>query len=332
MSTTLASNMKIYDPALQAGYAETVAQNLKVLTEKANGAIIVEDAAAPGDYLKSAFFKLPSGGVSRRITSGTGATATATDITVSQGENVDVRLSRRIGPFGITDDALRKIGSTPEGISFALGKMIAEQVLQQELNDALLAARGAINKTDTTNDISGATTLNKLSRVALMGAQQKLGDAASAVVCWVGHSKPYGDLLTEAITPTAGASDILTQVAIFGAQPPTMNKPFLVTDSASLVLDATVDKYFTLGLTQGAIRIRLDTQLTGIVLAKITGQANLINRLQGERDWFLGIKGYAWDNTNGGANPDDTALVSSTNWDLVASSIKHSAGVCVKSL
>lgn len=332
MGTTLASDMKIYDPSFQAGYSETVAQNLKVLTEKANGAIIVEDAAVTGDYNKSAFFKLPSGGVSRRITSGTGATADATDITVSQGEITEVRLSRRIGPFGITDDALRKIGSTVEGISFALGQMIAEQVLQQELNDALLAARGAINKTATTNDISGATSLNKLSRVALMGAQQKLGDAQGSIVCWIGHSKAYGDLMTEAITPAAGASDILTQVAIFGAQPPTMNKPFLVTDSSSLVLDVTTDKYFTLGLTQGAIRLKLDTQLTGFALQKITGKANLINRLQGERDWLLGIKGYAWDSANGGANPDDTALLLSTNWDLAASSIKHSAGVCVKSL
>jgi hypothetical protein len=332
MSTSLASDMKIYDPAFQTGYSETVAQNLKVLTEKANGAIIVEDVAAPGDYIKNSFFKLPSGGVSRRITSGTGATADATDITVSQGENAEVRLSRRIGPFGITDDALRKIGNSVEGISFALGQMVAQQVLQQELNDALMAARGAIAKTATMNDVSGATSLNKLSRVALMNAQQKFGDAAGAIVCWVGHSKPYGDLLTEAITPAAGASDILTQVAIFGASAPTLGKPMLVTDSASLVLDVTTDKYFTLGLTQGAIRLKLDTQLAGFTLQRVLGKANIINRLQGERDWFVSVKGYTWDYANGGANPDDTALLLSTNWDLAATSIKHSAGVCVKSL
>lgn len=331
MGTTLASDFKVYDTLVQTSYAETVAQNIKVLLDKANGAIVIEDAAVPGDYLKSAFFKLPSGLVSRRITSGTGATATATDIAVSQGENVDVRLSRRIGPVSITFDALRKIATTPEGLSVAIGKMIADAVLQQELNDALLAARGAINKTATTNDISAATA-NKLTRAALAGAVQKFGDAAGDIVAWVGHSKPHGDLMNEALTATAGSDAILAQVAIFGAAPPTMNKPFLVTDSSSLILDVTTDKYFTLGLTQGAIRLRLDTQLTGVVMVPITGEANLKYRLQAERDWFLGIKGYAWGNAVGGANPDDTALLLSTNWDLAASSVKQSAGVCVKSI
>ncbi len=333
MGTTLSSDFKIYDDFVRSAYAETVAQNLAVLTEKANGAIVIEDAAAPGDYLKQSFFKIPSGLVSRRVTTGTGATAAATDVAVTQGENIDVRLSRKIGPMSFTLDSLRKIATTPEGISVALGKMIADAVLQQELNDALLAARGAINKTATTNDISASTgAAGKLSRVALSTAQQKLGDAASEVVCWVTHSKSYGDLITEAITPAAGASDILTQVAIFGASAPTMGKPTLVTDSASLILDVTVDKYFTLGLTRGAIRLRLDTQLNDFFLLPITGLANLLYRLQAERDWFLGIKGYTWDSGNGGANPDDTALLLSTNWDLAASSIKTSAGVCVKSI
>lgn len=331
MATTLNSDWKVYNDQVQAAYAERVAQNLTALISKSNGAIIVEDVAAPGDYIKSAHFKMPSGLVSRRATTGTGATATATDITVSQGENVEVRLSRKIGPVALTRDTLRRTGVTAEGFSMYLGEMIADAVLQQELNDALLACRGAVNKTATTNDISGATTLNTLSRLALAGAMAKLGDAQNDICAWIGHSKAYGNLMTEAITPAAGASDILTQVAIFGAAPPTLNRPFLMTDSSSLILDETIDKYFTLGLTPGAIRIRLDTQLSDIVVADITGQENLLIRVQAERDWFVGIKGYTWDAGNGGANPLDAALLTSTNWDLDASSIKHSAGVCVKS-
>jgi hypothetical protein len=330
MAITLSTDWKVYNDQVQAAYAETVAQNLAILIEKGNGAIIVEDAAAPGDYLKKANFKMPASLVSRRVVSGTGATAAATAVTVSQGENVEVRLSRKIGPVEMTRDTLRRTGVTQETFSMYLGEMIANAVLQQELNDALLACRGAVAKTATLNDISGAT-LSTITRQGLATGMQKLGDAQSQIVAFVGHSKVYGDLMTEALTATAGANDILTQVAIYGASAPTMNRPFFVTDSSSLILDETVDKYFTLGLTQGAIRLRLDTQLSDIVVQDVTGLENLTIRIQGERDWFLGIKGYTWDTNSGGANPDDTALLTSANWDLDASSVKHTAGVAIKS-
>jgi len=93
----------------------------------------------------------------------------------------------------------------------------------------------------------------------------------------------------------------------------------------------TVDKYYTLGLTQGAIRIRVDGQLTAPVVETVTGIENLCLRIQAEADWFLGVKGYAWDVANGGANPLDAALGTVTNWDLAATSVKHTAGVVIKS-
>jgi hypothetical protein len=329
MATTLNTDWKVYNDQVQAAYAERVAQNLTALISKSNGAIIVEDAAAPGDYVRKAFFKMPSGLISRRVTVGTAATAAATDITVAQGEGAEVRLSRKIGPVGLTRDTLRRSGITPDTFSMFLGEMIADAVLQKQLNDALMGARGAILKSATTYDQSALTT-KTISRASLANALAKFGDAQNDVVAWIGHSRSYGQLMSEAITPTAGASDILTQVAIFGAAPPTLGRPFLMTDSSSLILDETVDKYFTLGLTAGAIRLRLDTQLTDLVVQEVTGQENLILRVQGERDWFLGIKGYTWDMGNGGANPTDAALLTSTNWDLEASDIKLSAGVVVK--
>jgi hypothetical protein len=110
-----------------------------------------------------------------------------------------------------------------------------------------------------------------------------------------------------------------------------MGRPVFVTDSSALVDDVTVDKYYTLGLTAGAIQMTVDGQLAAPVIQEVTGIENLCLRVQAEADWFVGIKGYAYDYGNGGANPDDTALGTSTNWDLAASSIKHSAGVVIKS-
>lgn len=330
MAITTATDWKVYDTEFQAAYAERVAQNLDVLISRSNGAIVVDDAAAPGRYIKSSFFKLPAA-VTRRIVTGTGSTSAVTPVTVSMGENARVRLSRKLGPIDVTWDSLRVTGITPDSFSMFLGQQLADLVLQSQLNDGLRALRAAINKTATTNDVSAATA-NKLTRAALYGAMKKFGDRQNDIVAFIGHSKPYGDLFDEANAPTAGASDILTQVAIFGASAPTYNRPFLMTDSAALLDDVTVDKYYTLGLVRGALQISLDAALSAPVVETVTGSENLMLRIQGERDWFVGVKGYTYDMTNGGANPTDAALATVTNWDLSATSVKDTAGVVVKTI
>jgi hypothetical protein len=118
-------------------------------------------------------------------------------------------------------------------------------------------------------------------------------------------------------------------VALFGAQPPTFNRPFLATDAASLWIDATTDTYQVLGLVPGAIRLTADTQLSQVIVQEVTGGENLKLRIQGERDWLVAVKGYTYDYANGGANPSDAALATATNWDLVASSHKLGAGILI---
>lgn len=330
MGITTAADWKVYDDQYRAAYAEKIAQKINALTQRANGAIIVEDVNVPGNYIKRAFFKMPASIVSRRIATGTGSTSAATPVTVSQGEAAEVRLSRKVGPVDTTFDALRKAGITPDTFSMFLGEMVAEARLQKMLNDALLAAKAAANKTATLHDQS-ALTSKTITRKVLAAGLKKLGDAREDVVAWIMHSKPYGDLVDEAITPTAGAESIIQGVALYGAAPASLGRPVFVTDSSAIYSDETVDKYFTLGLTPGAITLRVDGQLSAPVIQEITGLENLVLRIQAEADWFLGIKGYTWDSGNGGANPDDTALGTATNWDLAASSYKLASGVVIKS-
>jgi hypothetical protein len=329
MAITTASDFKVYNDQFQEGYVERVAQALTVMVERGNGAIIVEDANIPGEYIKRAFWKLPAL-AARRVTSGTGATATATPVTIQQGESVEVRLSRRFGPAQVTLDALRKIGVTPDTFSMWLGQTMAEQRIQKMLNDALLAAKAAANKAATLHD-QAALTSKTMKRSVLAAGMKKLGDSREDIVAWVMHSAPYGDLVDEANLATAGNESIVTGVALYGATPPSLGRPIFVTDSSALFSDETVDKYFTLGLTPGAIQIRIDGQLTAPLVEQVGGLENLTLRIQAEADWFLGIKGYAWDTANGGANPDDTALGTTTNWDLAATSVKHASGILIKS-
>jgi hypothetical protein len=331
MAITTATGMIVYNDQVRSAYAEKVAQAINGFFANTQGAVIVEDATVPGDYIKRSFWKMPSGLVSRRITTTTGYDSTVTPISIAQGEDVKVRLSRKIGPATITYDALRKIVSNPAAVSQVIGGMAAESVMQKMVNDSIMAAVGALNRSPYVKDISALTSGYTLNRSALAQALALMGDASNDVVCWVMHSKAYFDLVSQDITVATTTDSLMANVALYGATPASLGKPVIVTDDPSLLLDETVDKYYTLGLTAGAIQLTADTQLSDISVQEVSGLENLMVRIQGERDWFLGLKGFAWDTANGGINPDDTALATATNWDAVATSAKHRAGVIIKS-
>jgi hypothetical protein len=109
----------------------------------------------------------------------------------------------------------------------------------------------------------------------------------------------------------------------------------LVTDSASLVIadggGAGVNSYATLGLTANAIL--LEDSEEDIIHAELqTGLQNLVVRMQGEYAFNMGLKGFTWDMTNGGVNPDGTALGTGSNWDKVLTNAKDLAGIALETL
>src|SRR5690606_34067910 len=57
------------------------------------------------------------------------------------------------------------------------------------------------------------------------------------------------------------------------------------------------------------------------------GKQRIETTLQIDYTFGLGLKGFTWDETNGGKSPTDAELATGTNWDKIASNIKHTAGV-----
>jgi hypothetical protein len=332
MAISTSNDYKIYNDQVRSAYAERLAQAVNGFFTQTRGAVIVQDATIPGDYIKGSFWKFPSGLVTRRIAgNASGYDSAATPVTIAQGEDVRVRLSRKIGPVESTLDGLRKIVATPAEFSQVVGEMAAEAVMQKMLQDAVKALVAALNRSPYLNDISASTADSSLNRGALASGLALMGDRASDVVCWVMHSKAYFDLVAKDIAVATSTDTLVANIALYGGTPATLGKPVIVTDEPGLVLDETVDKYYTLGLTAGAAMIEADNQLTEIIMDTVTGAENLRVRIQGERDWFLGLKGFAWDTANGGANPDDTALATATNWDAASSDMKQRAGIIIKS-
>lgn len=322
MAIGKASDFKIYEPEFYGGMAEAIAQAVQAFNGASAGSIRLVARSLKGHYEKESFFKDIDTLISRRdITS----VAAATDLAMTQDELVSVKVNRKIGPAAQTLDSWRKLGTSPQEMSFQLGRMVGDRKLRDYLNTAILSVETAIdgvaaNKVDKT----GASP-DTLTHGHLVSAMALLGDHSQRIVAWVMHSKPFHDLIGQAITDKIfGVAD----VTIFGGGPGSLGKPVIVTDAPALwdLNGSAADTYNVLGLVDGAVTVT-ESEQEEIVSELVTGLENLVMRVQGEYAFNVGLRGFKWDVANGGANPDDTALGTTSNWDKVATSDKHIAGV-----
>ena len=329
MANYLASNFKVYQEYLKTRAAETLQQQAEGFNAAVNNAIIMSTIEKPGDYEYESFFKDITSLVSRRDTTSVSA---ATKLSMSQDEFIRVKLNRKIGPVDQTRDSFRKVFGRYSEMEFSgiLGQQIAVAQQLDMLNASLLAARAAL-----VNVSSGAMhytvpSSGTLTTAGLINGLAKMGDRADRIVCWVMHSKPYYDLVQQQMTANIdGVSNFNVQTGT----PVTLNRPVLVTDSDSLkvtVASPASTTYHTLGLTASGVLCEV-TETSDIVIDDVTGNENLLTRMQGEFAYNTGLKGFKWDVSNGGANPNDTALGTGSNWDKAASYDKSLAGIVVSS-
>ena len=329
MADYLASNFKVYQEYMKTRAAETLQQQADGFNAAVNNAIILSTVEKAGDYEYESFFKDIASLVTRRDNTSVSA---ATKLSMAQDEFIRVKLNRKIGPVDQTRDSFRKVFARYSETEFAgiLGGQIAVAQQLDMMNSGLLAARAALDNVSSnamryTIPSNGTiTTAGMVSGLALMG------DRADRIVAWVMHSKPYYDLVKEQI---AAKIDGVANFNVQTGTPITLNRPVLVTDSASLKVTSgspAVTDYYTLGLTANGVLCEV-TETSDIVIDDVTGLENIITRLQGEFAYNVGVKGFKYDVGNGAANPNATALGTGSNWDLAASDLKSVAGVVLKS-
>lgn len=329
MADYLATNMKIYQEYLKSRAAETLQQQAGVFNAAVNNAIMLSTTEKAGDYEYESFFKDISGLVSRRDNTSTSA---ATKLSMLQDELVRVKLSRKIGPVDMYHDAFKKAYGrfSPTEFSGILGGQIAVAQQLDMANSVLLAARAAVVTANSGALMYTVPSSGTLTTAGLVNGLAKMGDRSDRVVAWVMHSKVYFDLVLQQI---AANIDGLSNFNVRTGTPVTLNRPVFVTDSASLKITSgspAVTDYYTLGLVQGAAMAEV-TETNDIVLDTVTGGEMLLQRLQGEFAYNVGLKGFKYDVGSGGANPNATALGTGTNWDKAATDDKSLTGIVVKS-
>jgi hypothetical protein len=330
MAIGKASDFKIYDEQIHGGLVETLVQNTAAFNAASRGAIRLVNHRLPGNYAYESFVQTISGLITRRDTT---SVAVIADTPVAQAEMISVKLNRKIGPVAQTLDAFRKLGSqgNVNSLSFLIGTQIAKAMQIDQLDTALMSVTASLLAQTATNKLVIATN-GTLATAGLVSGCALLGDAAEQIVIWVMHSKPYYDLVQSQITANI---DGISNFVVANASPVTLNRPVLVTDSASLIKttgagSTLVTDYYTLGLVVGAVTAE-DSEEELIHAELITGLENLVVRLQGEFAYNLSVKGAQWDVGNGGPNPSNAALATTTNWDKVATSYKNLAGVVIQS-
>lgn len=328
MTIGKASDFQIYDLEYQSGMIEVLAQRLLGFNAAVNGGIILSTEQIIGAYEKAAFFASTSGLISRRDTTSVAAIA---DIAITQGEFVGVKRNRTIGPVAQTLDAWKKIGKTTAEQSRVFGQQVGKAKALDYMNQAISAAKAAIiGQTNLFNDISDqSSSAGAISAQALVDTLALFGDRAQDIVILVAHSASYFGLITKALGAKLFEE---AGMVVYGGAPGTLGKPIVITDSPDLVGDAVSGyagyPYYTLGLVAGASVLK-ESEPETIVTDTVTGLANLVYRVQGEYAFNQSVKGFKWDTTNGGENPTDADVGTSTNWDKEATDDKDLAGVAL---
>lgn len=308
------SQMQVFNDFIMPATIETLGQMIDKFNSASGNTIRLTTEGFTGDFLQESFFAAIHSARRRVDRYASQASASATDLT--QLKHSSVKIAGGFGPIRFEPGQMTWLQKpTTEGIEVA-SRNFAEALLQDQLNTAIAALVAAIsNQSDATLDVSGSAGL---SQNALNDSHAKFGDYSGNLLAQVMNGAAYHKLIGNNLTntPQLFQAQNVRVVDILG-------KAVIVTDAPALSAAA---KYNVLSLVDSAA-IVTDA---GDVISNIetsNGQTRIETTMQVDYTFSLGLKGYTWDETNGGKSPDDASLSLGTNWDKVATDIKHTAGV-----
>jgi len=311
------SQMQVFNEYIMPATIETLGQMIDKFNQASNGAIRLTTTGFTGDFLQESFFAAIHSAQRRVDRYAAQASASATDLT--QLKHSTVKVAGGFGPIRYEPSQMTWLQNpTTRGIEVA-SRNFAEALLADQLNSAIAALRAAIsNQAAATNDVSATAGINYTS---MNGAHAKFGDRSGDLVATVVtgaiYHKLIGDNLTN--TPQLFQSQNVRVVDILG-------KAMIVTDAPALRVAGTPNKVYALSLVDSAAMVHD----AGDVISNIetsNGQTRIETTMQIDYTFGLGLKGYTWDEANGGKSPTDAELATGTNWDKVATDIKMTAGV-----
>lgn len=311
------SNMKVFNEYLKKTTIETLAQDVEKFNAASAGSIRLTTQGIDGDFLQESFWAgLHS--AQRRVDryAANGAQA-ATPLTQKQYDSV--KIAGGFGPILWEPSQLSWIQKNPEEALEVISRNLSEAIMSDQLNTAISALAAAIgNQPTATNDVSATAGV---TYVAINNAHALFGDASQRLVAQVMTGAMYHKLVGQNL---ANAERLFQFSGVQVVD--ILGKAVIITDAPALYEAGTPNKQKVLSLADGAAVVMDGSDLiTNIETSN--GKERIETTMQADYTFGLGLKGYTWDTANGGKSPTNAELSTGTNWDLVANSIKASAGV-----
>jgi hypothetical protein len=311
------SDMKVFNEYVREATIETVAQMVEKFNGASAGAIQLSTTGFDGDYMMRSTFSSLHAAQRRvdRYATNTAASSTA----LAQLQHNTVKIAGGFGPIAWEPAQLRWVGDNPAAAVEVISRNMAEAIMKDMLNSAIAAAVAAIENVGATayNDTgTGPITLADIN-----GAHAKFGDMSQLLVCDVMDGTTYHALIGLNLTNAVNlfqASNV-TVVNILG-------KTVVVTDAPALRETGTGADQKVLSLVSGGVIVHDAGDLVTNIETS-NGSQRISTTMQADYTFGLGLKGYAWDTTNGGKSPTDAEIATGSNWDKIATSLKHTAGV-----
>ena len=309
------TQMQVFNKYMMPVIVEAFPQEVEKVNAASGGAIVLTSEGFNGDFYQKSFFNSLSSAQRRSDRYATNAAVTATNL--SQGKETHVKVAGGFGPVLFEPSQLTWLTKpTAEGIDVItqafVGALIADQ-----LNTGIAAAvAGIANNSDAFNAHTGA-----ISYAALNSGHAKFGDASANVVADVVNGNAFHTMIGNNLANAQQLykADGVQIVDILG-------KLIVVTDAPAL---ASGVYGYALSLVQGAVVVSDGGDLVTNIDTN-NGKERIETTMQADYSFGVGLKGYSWDESAGGKSPTDADIGTGTNWPVVASSVKHTAGVVTR--
>lgn len=312
------SQMQVFNEYIMPATIETLGQMVDKFNQASNGSIVLTTQGFDGDFLQESFFAAIHSAQRRVDRYAAQAAATATDLT--QLKKSGVKVAGGFGPIRYEPSQLTWLNKpTAEGIEVA-SRNFAEALLRDQLNTAISALKAAISNQATATFDYSAT--GGLSYSVINNAHAKFGDASGNLVAQVMTGQAYHKLIGNNL---ANAQNLYQSSNVLVVN--VLGKPVVVTDAPALYVAGTPNKLHVLSLAEGAAVVYDGGDLVSNIQTT-NGQTRIETTMQVDYSFGLALKGYTWDETNGGKSPTDAELATGSNWDKIATDIKHTAGTC----
>lgn len=311
------SNMKVFNEYLRHATIETLTQDVDKFNAASAGSIRLTTQGIDGDFLQESFWAGLHGAQRRVDRYAANGNQAATPL--SQKQYDSVKIAGGFGPILWEPAQLSWVQKNPEEALEVISRNLSEAIVSDQLNTAIAALVAAIgNQPGALNDVSATAGVDY---IAINGAHALFGDASARLIAQVMTGAQYHALIGKNLTNNQQlfqAGGVLV-VDVLG-------KAVIVTDAPALYEAGTPNKQKVLSLADGAAMVMDGSDLiTNIETSN--GKERIETTMQADYTFGLGLKGYTWDTANGGKSPTNSELSTGTNWDLVANSIKGSAGV-----